>query len=518
MIEKSYPQGVMESLVDFHKNKIVDVCSPQHLRYFNMFELLDVERVNVTEVRLGDRRRFKIDIRYKIRTKATPRTVAVAEAFGIGMGEPYEFSVYDNLELMIGEQDIVYITGDSGSGKSVLLKALEKALGSKATNIRNVAIHEKSPLIDILGKNVNEGLELLSRVGLNDAYLFVRRYEQLSDGQKYRYMLAKLIESKTQFWIADEFCSTLDRDTAKIVAFNIQKLARQEGKAVLVATTHTDLFDDLKPSVHIQKMFGKDIEVKYYPNEISKECSLVKEMRVVEGTRQDYYKLSGFHYRSREVAGIRRIFSLKRGDELCGVIVYSYPPAACFGRKLVLPKSSIRELNQRMSIISRVIVHPKYRTIGLGHKLVRETLSLAGTPYVETVAVMARYNPFFERAGMKKIAESPPVKTAIKIADVLKEMGFNVAFLRSQKYVLKKLASLNAQELKLIKRAFAENKHPRFMKEFSFHDPYGKRKFYEKSLESADLEKLTKLIGICGMLLQTKVYLFWDNSQRLDHD
>jgi len=77
---------------------------------------------------------------------------------------------------------------------------------------------------------------------------------------------------------------------------------------------------------------------------------------------------------------------------------------------MVLPKMSMTELNQKLSIISRVVVHPKYRTIGLGHKLVRETLEHAGTPYVETVAVMARYNPFFEHAGLRKIAESPPAK------------------------------------------------------------------------------------------------------------
>jgi hypothetical protein len=47
------------------------------------------------------------------------------------------------------------------------------------------------------------------------------------------------------------------------------------------------------------------------------------------------------------------------------------------------------------------------------------------------------------------------------------------------------------------------------MKEFSFHDPYGKSKIYKEAVENADLEKLTKLIGICAMLLQTKVYLFW---------
>jgi ABC-type ATPase with predicted acetyltransferase domain len=98
----------------------------------------------------------------------------------------------------------------------------------------------KSP-IETVGETLEEGLELLSKVGLNDAFLFLRSYEQLSDGQKYRYKIGKMIESQAQFWIMDEFAATLDRDTAKIVAYNLQKLARQQGKAVLATTTHTDL-------------------------------------------------------------------------------------------------------------------------------------------------------------------------------------------------------------------------------------------------------------------------------------
>jgi len=46
---------------------------------------------------------------------------------------------------------------------------------------------------------------------------------------------------------------------------------------------------------------------------------------------------------------------------------------------------TMQELNQKLSIINRVVIHPKYRTIGLGAKLIRETLPLAGTPYVEMV-------------------------------------------------------------------------------------------------------------------------------------
>jgi GNAT superfamily N-acetyltransferase len=100
-------------------------------------------------------------------------------------------------------------------------------------------------------------------------------------------------------------------------------------------------------------------------------------MRIEEGTTEDWRKLAHFHYRSHKIAGPRRIFCLKRGEELCGVIVYAYPPPTCFGRRLVLPNMSMKELNEKLSVISRVVVHPKYRTIGLGSKLVKENTAFS---------------------------------------------------------------------------------------------------------------------------------------------
>ena len=84
-------------------------------------------------------------------------------------------------------------------------------------------------------------------------------------------------------------------------------------------------------------------------------------------------------------------------------------------------------------------------------KLVRETLSLAGTPYVEMPAVMAKYNPFAEKAGMRKIAEQPPPKEALKIAEILQKLGFNIQLLGSEKYVLNKLQSLREEQMLLEK-------------------------------------------------------------------
>jgi energy-coupling factor transporter ATP-binding protein EcfA2 len=171
---------------------------------------------------------------------------------------------------------------------------------------------EGKPIVETVGKSLGEALELLSLVGLGDAFLFLRNYEHLSDGQKYRYKIAKMIESGAQFWIMDEFCSTLDRDAAKIVAFNVQKLARKLGKAVIAATTRTDLFEDLAPSVHVHKRFGREVAVRYYPNAPAEECSLIREMRIEDGSLEDWRALAGFHYRSHRVAGPRKIFRLMR--------------------------------------------------------------------------------------------------------------------------------------------------------------------------------------------------------------
>ncbi len=454
--------------------------------------------------------KFTFNIAYETATEITPRTIDVAETFGLGIDQTQKFILYDNVELKMSPRDIVYVTGDSGSGKSVLLKAIKQDLNEETIDMAEIQPNPDKSIINTVGKDFNEALELLSKAGLNDAFLFIRRFKELSDGQKYRYKIAKLMESQKQWWIADEFCSMLDRDTAKIVAFNIQKIARQMGKAVIVATTHTDLFEDLKPSVHIHKRFGKEINVNYYTNQSAKECSLAKEMQIEEGTFADYKKLSVFHYRTSRCPPPRKIFTLKRGDELCGVIVYSYPPPTTFGRSKVW-KGNFSKLQKEMSTISRVVVHPKYRTIGLGAKLVRESLPLAGTPYVEMIAVMAKYNPFAEKAGMHKIAVQSPSMEAMRISDVLSLLGFNLQLLSSMSYVRKQLEFLTKEQLAMLKEAFIKNAHPRLMKGFEAcrHGVYCKKSEYIKGIKEADMLKMAKLIKIVGILLQSKVYLFW---------
>ena len=160
-------------------------------------------------------------------------------------------------------------------------------------------------------------------------------------------------------------------------------------------------------------------------------------------------------------------FRLIRGHELCGVTVYSYPPPSCYGRRLVLPRMTIQEMNKQLSIINRVVIHPKYRTMGLGAKLIHESLPLAGTPHVEMIAVMPKYNPFAERAGMQKVSVNEPAKEALGIAEVLKGFCFDIQLLGNQRYVHSKLEGLTPEQISTLKEAFMHNDHQRFRREIA---------------------------------------------------
>ncbi|MCL2874760.1 MAG: ABC transporter [Betaproteobacteria bacterium] len=205
---------------------------------------------------------YHIDKRFHTEVERTDRVLEIAEAFGLGLDDK-EFVVFDNQPIEIEQGDVVYVTGESGSGKSTVLRELVgkmEADGLKVADIDKVELLDK-PLIDQIGADTGEALNLLSIAGLNDAYLFIRKPKELSDGQRYRFRLAKIIESAAKVWVADEFLAVLDRTTAKVIAFNLQKVARRVGATVLVATTHTDMVADLAPNLYIEKRYREKIHI-----------------------------------------------------------------------------------------------------------------------------------------------------------------------------------------------------------------------------------------------------------------
>lgn len=156
---------------------------------------------------------------------------------------------------------MVYITGQSGSGKSLRLRDLVTQMrkdGLKVADLNSIELDEK-PVIELIGDNTVKATDYLAKAGISDAWIYIRKPSELSDGQCYRLKLAKVMESDADVWGADEFGAVLDRVTARVVVFNITKVVRPLGKILMVATTHTDLIDELAPNLTITRCFTKKL-------------------------------------------------------------------------------------------------------------------------------------------------------------------------------------------------------------------------------------------------------------------
>lgn len=212
---------------------------------------------------------YMVDKRFHTEVERTERVLEIAEAFGLGLDDK-EFVVFDNQPIEIDQGDVVYITGQSGAGKSTVLRELAKQMEEGGLSVADIDLVEliDKPLIDQIGKTMAEGLDFLGMAGINDAYLYIRKPCELSDGQRYRFRLAKLIESGAKVWTADEFLAVLDRTTAKVIAYALQRVARKLGATLIVATTHTDMVADLAPSLIIEKRYREKIRIERDPKEL----------------------------------------------------------------------------------------------------------------------------------------------------------------------------------------------------------------------------------------------------------
>ena len=208
---------------------------------------------------------MKLTCIYKYRPKrATCNTAFVQTAFGI---DP---DIGDNViargvEIEYAPGKIVLFTGPSGSGKSSLLRQASRRIRN-AVRLDDFCQVQggfgKKAIIDCLCDSAEESAHLLSLCGLGEAYLMLRSPGELSDGQRYRFALAKCLAEGKKTVIADEWCAKLDRLTAKVLSRNARKVADKRRIGMLLATTHEDIIDDLQPDIIVTPKGGGVVEVK----------------------------------------------------------------------------------------------------------------------------------------------------------------------------------------------------------------------------------------------------------------
>jgi len=194
----------------------------------------------------------------------TDKAADCLRAFGITVQRLKNSAVTHSCEIKLSPGQIAYITGPSGSGKSVLLREFYNNLSNDTKiNIDDIPLPDDKTTVDCIEEGFLETLRTLSSAGLTDIFCVLNSPATLSEGQKYRYRIAKALASDKQFIFADEFCSNLDRVTAAVISHNLRKFAAKTGKGFILASSHDDLLADLLPEVIVIKHLSSNAEVVY---------------------------------------------------------------------------------------------------------------------------------------------------------------------------------------------------------------------------------------------------------------
>lgn len=142
-------------------------------------------------------------------------------------------------------------------------------------------------------------------------------------------------------------------------------------------------------------------------------------IEIVPGTIEQLDALLPLHYRGGRPATIERVLAGidPDHDQLAGVLATSRPVlngswrAAAFGERFCSGDRSAdaRAINADLRTISRVIVDPRYRGLGVGTGLVRAYLASPATACTESITALGRTCPIFTSAGMREcVIPRPP--------------------------------------------------------------------------------------------------------------
>ena len=148
----------------------------------------------------------------------------------------------DMNEMNSKEWNIMLICGKSGSGKSTILREIG--------NVKPIEYdYEKAVISQFPNFSEEEACDLLCGVGLASVPTWLRKPQELSNGERARLDLCKAIyeAGKGQIIYVDEFTSVVNRDVAKSMSFALQRYIRQKNLKIIIASCHFDIIEWLQP-------------------------------------------------------------------------------------------------------------------------------------------------------------------------------------------------------------------------------------------------------------------------------
>lgn len=176
------------------------------------------------------------------------RTYAVSRAlalFNVDPTDTTEFHVSADIPVESPDWRIGAILGPSGSGKTSLVEAL-KEVGFVETD--HAPWDPTKSILDGIPGGFDAATGALASVGLGTVPSWVRPFHVLSNGERFRANLARVLTGENNDVVIDEFTSVVDRRVATIGAQAFAKAwRRREAGRVVVVGPHFDIIPWIRP-------------------------------------------------------------------------------------------------------------------------------------------------------------------------------------------------------------------------------------------------------------------------------
>jgi len=186
---------------------------------------------------------MKIEVHNSCSDFDSYRAARVKSLFNAESGANFDLSA--DLDIDDGDWKVGLIVGPSGSGKTSMGRRI----------FGGDAFYEPSgwpddrPIVDAIapGGDFDAVTGALAAVGLGTVPSWLRPYSVLSNGERFRADLARIIAEAPERVVIDEFTSVVDRQIARFGALAFQKSWRRTGGQAVLLSCHYDIVDWVEP-------------------------------------------------------------------------------------------------------------------------------------------------------------------------------------------------------------------------------------------------------------------------------
>lgn len=274
----------------------------------------------------------------------------------------------------------------------------------------------EKPLMEINTSDPAGNVRALTAMGLSDPYTWCRTHGELSCGQQARHRLKLALDTDAHTLVLDEAFHALDETTAAAVAWAAQKTVRKQRRRLIVCTTRPEIAKHLQPDIVIGCNWTPTPDITY-PTHTAVTSPLLDSLTIEKGTHRDWAALAHMHYAAGDPATVHSYWAAKIPGlpGPAAVAVYSFPDLHSGARNLATDdaykisgsRENAMKMNREVKKLSRIVVSPEVRGIGLARRLIQATAPKLGAQYVECVAAMGTYMPFLRSAGFKELPQAP---------------------------------------------------------------------------------------------------------------